>query len=454
MKKHRDTVRDGEAAPGAYPIHDQRPVAYRGIPGRRQSNNLPVPTNAHGVSRIRTQNNVDSNSNNIPPELRCVVTSEESSSQSLNNANHIPPELRVVSTSPVREASTADCRRSTQSAPQHPTRPSRAALPRQNSEGLPCAQTAVPSISARVMELLHSNEESNNQRFSMSPPLRLRSADVIIVLEDEGGSANTLSRSSSPLTADRGNAENSNNDITPSGSKLKISPSHQTGSNLSLIKKFLIVAGGLIVIGVAVAVAVMVSKSAGKDSISSITNSTSTIANSTKLPGASASSFAPTIAVTPAVSSPSPSSATLSVESIRDLLLPISGELLLDESTPQYEALTWLAESDKFFLGFWDDGPVPDHIHTRVVERYIMVVLYFSTNGPVAWTGDHRFLNPRESICAWADDDGSDNDIRSLDIHCDAPGGFIDWLSIGRLCITDPYVAERLYLYLPYLSAP
>lgn len=68
---------------------------------------------------------------------------------------------------------------------------------------------------------------------------------------------------------------------------------------------------------------------------------------------------------------------------------------LTTSGTPQYKAVDWLTMEDELYM------PVPDndYKYTRFIERYVLTVLYFSTNGP-AWTFQMNFLTGVDH-CNW-----------------------------------------------------
>eukprot|EP00573_Skeletonema_grethae_P007718 CAMPEP_0201695198 /NCGR_PEP_ID=MMETSP0578-20130828/7231_1 /ASSEMBLY_ACC=CAM_ASM_000663 /TAXON_ID=267565 /ORGANISM="Skeletonema grethea, Strain CCMP 1804" /LENGTH=746 /DNA_ID=CAMNT_0048181009 /DNA_START=111 /DNA_END=2348 /DNA_ORIENTATION=- len=80
---------------------------------------------------------------------------------------------------------------------------------------------------------------------------------------------------------------------------------------------------------------------------------------------------------------------------MKDMFVEISGEeVFLETDSPQYRALVFLAEQDPLKLNPSD--PILSH---QIIQRYVLSVLYFSTNGPswkhrVYWlTGQHE--------CGW-----------------------------------------------------
>jgi hypothetical protein len=72
--------------------------------------------------------------------------------------------------------------------------------------------------------------------------------------------------------------------------------------------------------------------------------------------------------------------------------------VLRDPGTPQHDALDWLANVDAKKTEFLVD---PNKQVT--IERYVMALLYFSTNGK-SWGGNYSFLLP-SSVCEWNDGD-------------------------------------------------
>ena len=63
---------------------------------------------------------------------------------------------------------------------------------------------------------------------------------------------------------------------------------------------------------------------------------------------------------------------------IKDILWPISGDALGDLTYYQYQALSWLAFEDVQQLSLEEDVDA----RIELLERYVVVVLYYSTNGP------------------------------------------------------------------------
>jgi hypothetical protein len=70
-------------------------------------------------------------------------------------------------------------------------------------------------------------------------------------------------------------------------------------------------------------------------------------------------------------------------------------EALQDESSPQFQALRWLANNDPAVL---DLNSTPTAI---LVERYVLAVLYFSTSAEGGLTNAPNLLSPSSSVCEW-----------------------------------------------------
>jgi Leucine rich repeat len=89
-------------------------------------------------------------------------------------------------------------------------------------------------------------------------------------------------------------------------------------------------------------------------------------------------------------------------ELARDLLTSVSGEeALSDESSPQYGALSWIVHDDpiKLLSTMVQNNDFPSS-SSLIVERYVLVLLYFVTNGD-NWT--YQVFNGNTSTCEWVD---------------------------------------------------
>lgn len=69
-----------------------------------------------------------------------------------------------------------------------------------------------------------------------------------------------------------------------------------------------------------------------------------------------------------------------------------------NDTSAQYAAMDWLANSDE-----WVEANNTDSTdHRELVERYVLALLYFSTNGN-RWRNQNNFLEPF-SVCGWSDE--------------------------------------------------
>ncbi len=88
------------------------------------------------------------------------------------------------------------------------------------------------------------------------------------------------------------------------------------------------------------------------------------------------------------------------LESFRSLLMNYSvssHDDLFNQTTPQYQALTWLVNDDKANLSVSTVASANE----AILYRYILAAVYFA-NGGVGWDFDCNFLSA-ESICDWQD---------------------------------------------------
>jgi hypothetical protein len=95
------------------------------------------------------------------------------------------------------------------------------------------------------------------------------------------------------------------------------------------------------------------------------------------------------------------------------IFTPLSGnESLWDESSPQYKALWWIVHEDpaRMMMKLQDDNQSSS---SMIVERYVMAVFYFATDGP-NWLTSYDFLG-NSSICDW-------NDSREFGVRCHDEG--------------------------------
>jgi hypothetical protein len=87
------------------------------------------------------------------------------------------------------------------------------------------------------------------------------------------------------------------------------------------------------------------------------------------------------------------------MELARDIFTPLSGnETLWDESSPQYKALWWIVHDDPANMMTTMQDETQSSLN-MIVERYVMALLYFATDGP-NWFEQVNFLG-NSSICGW-----------------------------------------------------
>jgi hypothetical protein len=143
-------------------------------------------------------------------------------------------------------------------------------------------------------------------------------------------------------------------------------------------------------------------------------------------------------AVTP-TQSPAPTkaptaapTACTSLDCLAEILLQnevADAEALQDDSSPQFQALRWLANNDTAVLDLDRTSPA------ILVERYVLAVFYFTTSGE-GWGDQHNFLSGT-SVCEW--NTGSkgvlcnrDEMVADLDLRKSKHGEVIDPSEVGE----------------------
>ena len=99
----------------------------------------------------------------------------------------------------------------------------------------------------------------------------------------------------------------------------------------------------------------------------------------------------PDVPTQPPASSPTP--VTTRIEAFQILLTPISGELLSDTNSVQFQALNWLSNDDAASMTV---GVDPE---AAIKTRYVAAVLYYAFQGDM-WTNKYNFLSQRD-VCDW-----------------------------------------------------
>jgi len=94
-----------------------------------------------------------------------------------------------------------------------------------------------------------------------------------------------------------------------------------------------------------------------------------------------------------------------------------------DPSSPQSQALAWL----QYDPIIWEPGtPI-----VKILERYALVVLYFSTSGP-SWTNSKSYMLQWEPVCEWNKGKNSTSFPGMFGIHCSIATGLVD-----SICLRD-----------------
>lgn len=76
-----------------------------------------------------------------------------------------------------------------------------------------------------------------------------------------------------------------------------------------------------------------------------------------------------------------------------------SVESLNNKQSYQYKALEWISTADGYNIK-------PQH--PKFLQRYVLALLYYSTNGPTSWKNNKKFLTPFDE-CSWKDNGGVRN---------------------------------------------
>jgi hypothetical protein len=114
----------------------------------------------------------------------------------------------------------------------------------------------------------------------------------------------------------------------------------------------------------------------------------------------------------------------LTYQGLVDMLSPLSGgDVLLNETTPQFAALEWLTKdiesnTTSTFIATSSSMDVSN----MLLERYSVALLYFATDGET-WIDPLDFLSHNTSVCQWQSLQVSGED--ALGIHCDSVGSVI-----------------------------
>lgn len=121
---------------------------------------------------------------------------------------------------------------------------------------------------------------------------------------------------------------------------------------------------------------------------------------------------------------------TQEMDAYRSLLWPISGEQLLDETSPQFVALNWIAFMDPANL------TIGEARNDTIIARYSAAVLYFALGG-AEWSSQYGFLTDNE-VCSW-------NEGEAGGIACNSDGNVTSF----NLCKCIKIVRMRVLVYVP-----
>jgi hypothetical protein len=111
-------------------------------------------------------------------------------------------------------------------------------------------------------------------------------------------------------------------------------------------------------------------------------------------------------------------------------------KLFQDQQTPQYAALEWLADIDE-----WNTDIDFDSLSPQVlVERYVLALLYLSTNDNF-WSREFNFLQ-NTSVCEWSS-------MELEGVICDDP--YVTELNLRKLLTIELYLTVILS-FLPFES--
>jgi hypothetical protein len=129
---------------------------------------------------------------------------------------------------------------------------------------------------------------------------------------------------------------------------------------------------------------------------------------------------------------------------IRAIVVSISPGSIIEEgsSTPQSQAFNWVVNVDQ-------NCPGSDEDNTSIEQRYILAVLYYSTNG-ADWTDSGAFLSVNLTECLWRIPDPASGD----GIFCTDNGTVVNRIAIGKqygslnlvVCTLHPNVTALLSL--------
>ena len=194
-------------------------------------------------------------------------------------------------------------------------------------------------------------------------------------------------------------------------------------STVTCSRQRLLCSVSLLLIGAAISAAVAVAVS-GKSTGDSLPEINATVSPSS-VPSPSVSpSLAPIVRTPSIVVMPTLEPTIARTEYWYQVAVEVSGSKPIQNTeSAQFRALDWLQNKDLL--------PIP-RTDQHGIERYSLVVLYFSTSGN-QWTNQYNFLSVEEPVCMWNDfQDGCD---------CDFEGNVIE-LSLSENQLNGPLPSE------------
>jgi hypothetical protein len=120
-------------------------------------------------------------------------------------------------------------------------------------------------------------------------------------------------------------------------------------------------------------------------------------------------------------------------EQIQDILFPSisSTDSLEDPNSPQSQALDWMTTPQSDDEGGGSNGasivtgPDAKSVEWRIIQRYALAVLYYSTNGN-EWKNQYGYLDVNKHECDWGGDDMLNNGWKSMDCNDDGEVNLIN----------------------------
>lgn len=131
---------------------------------------------------------------------------------------------------------------------------------------------------------------------------------------------------------------------------------------------------------------------------------------------------------------------------VQDIVAPLSTnpEVFEESSSSQSNPLFWLALNDfePIFGNPTIEGMLSAEMESRIISRYALAVLYFSTSGKDndSWNNQFNFLSEGVHECDWNDGSGMHS---GSGVFCDSSSGHVTRLAIGKLM--DAVCSESVF---------